>query len=163
MIFDYRRALTVLAEHEVECIVVGGISAILHGATYVTFDLDIVHRRTPENVRRLLSALRTLEAVYRHDPRALVPEESHLLGKGHNLLQTTCGPLDALGEITPGLTYDDLLPDSEELRLAPGTSTKVLSLRRLIDVKAAAGRQKDLLALPALRATLAEIEKNRRT
>ena len=161
MTFDFRRALTVLAAHEVEFIVVGGISAILRGAPVVTLDLDIVHRRTPENVRRLLAALRSIDARYRHDPRGLVPEERHLLGPGHNLLQTTCGPLDALGAIENGLSYDDLLPDSEEVRFGPDLSTRILSLRRLVELKTAAGRPKDLAVLPTLRATLAEIEKAR--
>lgn len=159
MRFDYRRALTVLAAHEVECIVVGGISAVLQGAPVVTLDLDVVHRRTPENVRRLLAAIGSIEARYRHDPRGLVPEEAHLLGPGHNLLQTTCGPLDALDA---GLSYDDLLPDSEEVPVGPGLSTRILSLRRIVDLKTAAGRPKDLAVLPTLRATLAEIEKARR-
>lgn len=161
MTFDFRRALRVLAAHDVEFIVVGGISAILRGAPVVTLDLDVVHRRGPENVRRLLAALRSIDARYRHDPRGLVPEERHLLGPGHNLLQTTCGPLDALGAIEDGLTYDDLLPDSEEMRVGPGLSARVLSLRRLVDLKAAAGRPKDLAVLPTLRATLAEIERAR--
>jgi hypothetical protein len=161
MSFDFRRALTVLAAHEVEYIVVGGISAILQGAPVVTLDLDVVHRRTPENVGRLLAALRSIDARYRHDPRGLVPTESHLLGPGHNLLQTSCGPLDALGAIDAGLSYDDLLADTEELRVAPGLSTRILSLRRLVELKTAAGRPKDLAVLPTLRATLLEIEKAR--
>ncbi len=161
MTFDFRRALTVLAAHEVEFVVVGGISAILRGAPVVTLDLDIVHRRTPENVLRLLAALRTIDARYRHDPRGLVPEERHLIGPGHNLLQTTCGPLDALGAIEHGLSYDDLLPDSEEMRVGPDLSVQVLSLRRLVELKTTAGRPKDVAVLPTLRATLAELEKTR--
>lgn len=161
MTFDFGRALAVLAEHEVELVVVGGISAILQGAPVVTLDLDVVHRRTPENVRRLLAALRSIDARYRHDPRGLVPEESHLLGPGHNLLQTTCGPLDALGAIDAGLAYEDLLPDSEEVRVGPGLTTRILSLRRLVELKTAAGRPKDLAALPTLRATLVELERKR--
>ncbi|MBK6404082.1 MAG: hypothetical protein IPN03_06620 [Holophagales bacterium] len=161
MTFDFRRALTVLAAHEVEFIVVGGISAILRGAPVVTLDLDIVHRRTPDNVRRLLVALRSIDARYRHDPRGLVPEAQHLLGPGHNLLQTTCGPLDALGAIDDGLSYDDLLPDSEEMRVGPDLSARVLSLRRLVELKAATGRPKDVAVLPTLRATLVELERTR--
>ncbi len=107
----------------------------------------------------VLAALRSIEARYRHDPRGLVPEEVHLLGPGHNLLQTTCGPLDALDE---GPSYDDLLPDSEEIRVGPDLSTRILSLRRIVELKTAAGRPKDLAVLPTLRATLAEIEKARR-
>ncbi len=161
MTFDFRRALTVLAAREVELIVVGGISAILRGAPVVTLDLVVVHRRTPENVRRLLAALRSIDARYRHDPRGLVPEEEHLLGPGHNLLQTTCGPLDALGAIENGLSWEDLLPDSEEMRVGPDLSVRVLSLRRLVELKVAAGRPKDLAVLPTLRATLVELEKTR--
>ena len=107
----------------------------------------------------VLAALRSIEARYRHDPRGLVPEEVHLLGPGHNLLQTTCGPLDALDE---GPSYDDLLPDSEEIKVGPDLSTRILSLRRIVELKTAAGGPKDLAVLPTLRATLAEIEKARR-
>jgi hypothetical protein len=38
-----------LVAHDVEFIVVGGVAAVLQGAPVVTFDLDILHRRTPEN------------------------------------------------------------------------------------------------------------------
>lgn len=137
---------------------VGGLSAVLQGAPVVTLDLDVVHRRTPENLRRLRAALRSIEARYRHDPWGLVPEEAHLLGPGHSLLQTTCGPLGAIGA---GRSCDDLLPDSEEVPAGPGLSTRILSLRRIVELKTVAGRPKGLAVLPTLRATLAEIEKAR--
>lgn len=63
--FEPLRILRVLSAHEVEFIVVGGVSAVLHGAPVTTFDLDIVHRRTPENIDRLLAALRELDAILR--------------------------------------------------------------------------------------------------
>jgi hypothetical protein len=44
-----------LADHRVEFIVIGGVCAVLHGAPVTTFDLDVVHSRTPENLNRLLS------------------------------------------------------------------------------------------------------------
>jgi hypothetical protein len=37
---------------DIEFIVVGGTAAVMLGAPVVTQDLDIVHRRTPENVSR---------------------------------------------------------------------------------------------------------------
>jgi len=46
-----------LQRHEVRYVVIGGISAILHGIPRVTFDLDILIEPTPENTRRLLDAL----------------------------------------------------------------------------------------------------------
>jgi uridylate kinase len=81
--------LRLLAENEVEVVVVGMLAGVLQGAPLTTGDVDVVHRRTPQNVTRLLRVLEQIAAVYRHDPRRLVPTESHLLGPGHQLLETT--------------------------------------------------------------------------
>lgn len=150
----YRSLLRALAEGRVEFIVVGGVAGVLQGAPIVTFDLDLVHRRTPGNVQRLLAVLGSLHARYR-DPRDLLPTAPHLLGPGHNLLATDHGPLDLLGAIATGLVYEDLLADTVVLDL-DGIEVPVLELARLIEVKVAAGRPKDLAALPVLRATLDE-------
>lgn len=71
--------LGVLARHQVDFIVVGGVAAVIQGAPVNTFDLDVVHARTPDNIERLLGALRELDAVYRIDlKRRLSPTASHL-------------------------------------------------------------------------------------
>lgn len=151
--------LELLAEHEVEFIVVGMTAGILHGAPVTTVDLDVVHRRTPGNVARLLRALEALDAVYRHDPRGLRPRESHLSGPGHQLLRTTLGDLDCLGAIDQDRGYDELLDQSVEMNLSSGRTIRVLSLPALVEAKEQAGRPKDLAALPVLRATLDERKK----
>ena len=151
--------LELLAEHEVDFIVVGMTAGILHGAPVTTVDVDIVHRRTSENVVRLLGALEALDAVYRHDPRKLRPRESHLLGPGHQLLATTHGDLDCLGTIDEDRGYDELLEQTEELSLSSGRTVRLVSLPALIEAKERCGRPKDLAALPVLRATLAERKK----
>jgi hypothetical protein len=70
--------LKVLTRRRVDFIIVGGVSAVLHGAPVTTFDLDVVHARDLENVTRLLSALEELEAVYCVQPeRQLRPGETH--------------------------------------------------------------------------------------
>jgi hypothetical protein len=150
-----------LAAHRVEFIVVGMTAGVLLGAPVTTFDLDIVHRRTRDNVERLLEALRILEAVYRHDSRGLAPKESHLSGPGHQLLVTRLGDLDCLGTIDECRGYDDLLEQTEEMSLTSGRTVRVLSLTALIDAKERSGRPKDLAALPILRATLDEHAKGR--
>lgn len=150
----YATTLRALADSGVEFVVVGGVAAVLQGAPIVTFDLDLVHRRTTENVTRLLAALEALRARYR-DPRGLAPTASTLLGPGHHLLTTSHGPLDLLGAIADGLTYEDLVPDTLSLDVH-GAAIPVLTLARLIEVKQAAGRAKDLAVLPTLRATLEE-------
>src|SRR5437763_1970608 len=96
----YTEILRTLLEYQVECIVIGGVCGALHGAALITFDLDVVHRRTPENLARLLAALRDLDAVYRElARRRIVPTESHLASPGHQLLVTRFGNLDLLGTL----------------------------------------------------------------
>ena len=59
----FAELVALLAEHGVEFIIVGGVAAVLQGASLTTFDLDVLHRRTPENVDRLLRALARLGAA----------------------------------------------------------------------------------------------------
>src|SRR5512136_472097 len=110
----FAEILRLLAESEVEFVVVGMTAGVLQGAPVTTFDLDVVHRRSRENVARLLRVLAELDAVYRHDPRRLRPQESHLVGPGHQLLTTTHGDLDCLGEIGEGIGYEELVDRSVE-------------------------------------------------
>jgi len=62
---DIESLLRALLDGGVELIVVGGVAAVLHGAPTTTRDLDIVHRRTPENIERLLAVLGALDATVR--------------------------------------------------------------------------------------------------
>lgn len=148
--------LRLLATQRVDFIVVGMAAGVLRGAPVTTLDLDIVHRRSPENVARLLEVLEGLDATYRRDPRGLRPQESHLAGPGHQLLTTKYGDLDCLGVVGDGQAYEDLLERAPGLELEEGLSVRVIDLPTLIALKEQAGRPKDLAALPVLRATLAE-------
>lgn len=49
--------LRLLGTNEVDFIVVGMTAGILHGAPVTTVDLDVVHRRSRDNVARLLRVL----------------------------------------------------------------------------------------------------------
>ncbi len=113
---DFRAILTCLATHRVEFIVVGGVGAVLQGAPIATFDLDIVHERSSENVTRLLAALGELDAIFR-DPagRRIRPQAHHLLGEGQCLLLTNAGPLDVLGEIGNMLRFEVLVDASQQV------------------------------------------------
>jgi hypothetical protein len=147
----------VLAENQVDFIVVGGVAAVLQGAPISTFDLDVVHSRAPENLARLLAALQSLDAVFR-DPagRRIVPQLSHLASPGHQLLRTHSGALDVLGTIgAPGHErgYEELLPHTLEFTTGP-VQCRVLDLGTIIQLKEEAGRDKDLAVLPILRRTL---------
>ena len=51
-----------------------------------TVDVDVVHSQSPENITRLLSFLKSLDAVHRRlDDKLIEPKERNLSGKGHGL------------------------------------------------------------------------------
>ena len=154
---DPEALLTELAADRVEFIVVGGTAAVLHGAPIATQDLDIVHRRTEENVARLMNVLVRLDAIMRNDlaHRDLRPTAAMLLGSGQINLSTSLGPLDPLCELGKGQGYDELLPHTEILSDG-GITIRVLDLPTLIEVKARTGRARDRAVLPVLIATLEE-------
>lgn len=151
--------LELLGRHGVAFIVVGVTAAVLQGAPVVTFDLDIVYARDPENISRLLAALDELEAHFRNTPgRRIAPNVSHLESSGHKLLLTRLGPLDVLGSLDEATGYEELLPHVVVVRVGD-YDVRALGLERLIEVKERAGRPKDLAALPVLRATLARVRR----
>lgn len=157
---DSAEILRRLSDHQVEVIVVGMAAAILQGVPTTTRDLDVVHRRTPENVERLLGVLRDVDAVARGDPRRIHPNASHLLGPGHILTESRFGDFDCLGSIDGERTYDDLVASSLIIDF-DGRPLRVLSLRELAAIKRRAGRPKDLAVIPYLESTLDEIERRR--
>lgn len=136
---------------------VGMMAGVLHGALVTTIDLDIVHRTTPANITRLVAALSEMSAGYRDlTGRRLPPDPSLLVARpGHNLFDTRFGAVDALVTVGGGRDYEDLLPLSQELSVGE-MSVRAITLEELIRLKQAAGRPKDLAALPLLRQTLAE-------
>ena len=62
---DYRALLGSLTTSGVEFIVVGGAAATAHGSARLTLDLDVVYRRTPENLTRVVKSMAGLNASVR--------------------------------------------------------------------------------------------------
>ena len=154
---DFCSLLNLLAGAHVEFIIVGGAAATAHGSARLTEDLDVVYRRTPENISRLARALAPHDPYLRGAPPGLpFSLDEKTLRNGLNFtLITNLGALDLLGEITGGGLYEDLLPYSIRLRLY-GVECLCLGLERLIYVKRAAGRPKDLEVLAELETILEE-------
>lgn len=143
-----------LAKSDVEFIVVGLLAAVAQGAPVTTHDLDIVHRRTPENIAKLVDVLvNRLDARYRGRADVLRPTAEILAGSGHSLLKTSLGPLDVLGAIEGGRDFDTLLPASRRIEIS-GHAVYVLGLETLIELKRGSTRLKDQLVLPVLEETL---------
>jgi len=152
---DFARLIGALTEGGVLFILVGGAAAASHGALRLTEDVDVVYERSAENLHRLAAALEPLKPYLRDAPTGLPFRlDFRTLSHGLNFpLTTTAGALDLFGEITGGGGYHDLLETTDELVLF-GHHCRVLGLRRLIEVKRAAGRPRDFEAIAELESLL---------
>jgi hypothetical protein len=150
---DFGRLLAALTGSGVEFIVIGGFAATAHGSAHLTVDLDIVYRRTADNIRRLADALAPLRPYLRGAPPGLpFTFDVDTIECGLNFtLATTAGDLDVLGEATGGGTYDALKPHSD-MRQLLGLECRFVDLAMLIHLKRAAGRPKDLERIAELEA-----------
>ncbi len=149
------RAFLVLTQYEVEFVVIGAVAAAARGLLRPTLDLDVCYGRSPENLDRLVAAL----APYRPRLRG-APEtgawsfDVRALKNGMNFTLTTdLGPLDLLGDVSGVGQFPEVLAGSTEMELF-GTKCHIATVKTLIASKRAAGRPKDLLALPELEALL---------
>lgn len=157
--FNPTALLHVLSEHKVQFVVIGGLAAWVQGAPIVTTDVDIVYLATDENVAALVEALQDLNAYYRQRADKLVPVASALsatTAAGHHLLRTKHGDLDVLRTAAEHC-YEDLCDQAVLFDIA-GSRCLFASLAQIIELKEAAGRPKDLMALPAIRAALKDQE-----
>jgi hypothetical protein len=154
---DFRALITLLASSRIEFIIIGGAAATAHGSARLTSDLDIVYRRTSENISRLVSALAPYAPYLRGAPPGLPfnwSEKTVQNGLNFTLI-TTIGALDLFGEIIAGGGYDDLISSSIKLELY-GVECLCLAVECLIAVKRATGRPKDLEVVAELEAILEE-------
>jgi len=144
--------LKILAGHEVEFVVVGGVAGVLHGSRLVTLDVDVCAPLTLENLTRILASLAGLNPRFRAvpDDRPFPVDPATLIGYKNLYLATDLGQLDILSEITGVGGYEDVASHTITVNLA-GTDCRVLDLATLI-------RAKRALNLPKDRQTIIELE-----
>jgi hypothetical protein len=161
---DAIRLFTVMHEHDVQFVVVGGLAAIAHGFSGTTRDADTVPAYEVENLERLAGALRELDAVlYAYPERTDLgadgspPELEGFELTGAHLgtnriwqFMTDAGPIDVLLVIDGPGGYDVLIRNAEP-RPVGDFEVMIASLDDLIESKETAGRDKDLRALGELR------------
>lgn len=155
--------LRLLGEHGVNCVIVGGVAAAIHGSLLLTNDLDVCYARDPTNLTRLANALQTVHARLRNVPQGIpFILDADTLKRGLNFTFTTdIGDLDLLGEVRGVGQYDEALRGSLRVEIF-GYSFNVIDIGKLISAKRAAGRPKDLIALPELEA-IQEAQETRNT
>jgi predicted nucleotidyltransferase len=158
---DTARILSVLEEHNVQYVIIGGFAAELHRVAIApTRDIDLTPAATDDNLARLAAALQDLNARFRvldGPPEGVEIPGGITAGWLAEMvtvtLSTDAGALDIA--LRPDGTdgYDDL-HDSLSIVDHEGYRVPVASLADVIRSKEAAGREKDLLVLPALKAHL---------
>jgi hypothetical protein len=150
---NFRALLELLTKSQVDFILIGGGAATAHGSVRLTVDVDVVYKRSPENVARLVAALAPLSPYLRGAPPGLPFRlDAETIRHGLNFtLTTSLGSLDLLGEVTGGGRYEDLLPHTVRIQ-AFGVECLCLDIEKLIEVKRAAGRPKDFDAIAELEA-----------
>jgi hypothetical protein len=156
---QFEKSVHALCDAEVEFVVIGGLSANLHGSARITFDLDVCYSRSTANLKRLVAAL----APFHPRPQGFPPElpfvwdETMLRNTTVLTLQTDLGEIDLLAEVAGLGSWEDVRSRSIVVE-AFDRRISILDLRSLIEAKRAAGREKDLAALPELESLLEALE-----
>ena len=155
--FDPRAIFDALDRHGVRYVLIGGMAAILHGASHVTTDVDVVPQDARENLERLSDVLKELNARIRvaGEPGGVpfdLSGESLARVRVWNL-QTDLGDLDLTFEPSGTHGFEDLRRDAVVMHLRSGDVT-VASLADVVRSKEAADRPRDRAALPGLRSLL---------
>lgn len=136
-------------EESVDYLFIGKSGAILLGYPGTTQDVDIFPRRSLENGRRIVSALRKIGFQI----NATLEQE---IVAGKDFVQLKSGPFDVDLVFAPdGITSFD---QAMERGLTEGIF-RVANLRDIIASKRASGRQKDKIELPLLENFRLEFEK----
>lgn len=145
---DLLKLLGELQRSGVRFVVIGGVAMSLHGSSHVTFDLDIVYYRSPENLERLVAALEGLQPRLRGVPDDVPFRwDTKTLELGMNFtLRTSAGDLDLLGNAPGAPCFDKLESNATHFELGE-VAILAASVDDLIRMKTTAGRTKDQLHL----------------
>ncbi len=159
---DLGELIAVLARHDVEYLVIGGVAAQVHGHRRTTMDLDLTPDPRIENLHRLSAALAELEA----SPRDTGAEKAEISVSDPERLAvaavvppllTRHGQIHILKEPKGARGFDEMRERALVVDL-DGNQVAIVSLDDLIRMKRAAGRPADLDDIAAL----TEVERQKR-
>ncbi len=140
---DWIELLELLAENQVEYLVIGAWAMAYHGQPRYTGDLDLFFEPTQNNAHALLRCLRQFGTPTAH----LSVDDLASTG-----LTVTFGTppsrVDLLNWMS-GITFEDAVSDSVAGEMF-GVPVRYLSKRALIKNKVAAGRPKDIADLTVI-------------
>ena len=138
---DTESLLKSLSDHKVDFVVIGATAFPIHGYARATLDIDLFVRPTPENVHRVLAALRS----FGYDVEDLTEEDllkKKVLIRQH-LVETDIHPF------VTGITFEQVWAN-RVMGSYKNQKVYYACLEDLITMKKAAGRPKDLEDLKVL-------------
>ncbi len=143
--------IQILQKAEIDFVIVGGYSAVLHGSSVVTQDLDICIPFTENTVLKLREILSPFHPVHRMTPQKLsfleYPESLQTLKNLY--LQTDLGTLDILGFVGGVGDFEAVKKNALRLEFF-GSVCLILSVDDLIAAKKFMARPKDFLVIKEL-------------
>lgn len=147
-----REVADVFAKFEIEYLFIGKSGAILLGYPSATQDVDLFPKRTSENGKKMISALR--EIGFEIDSTT----ENEIV-RGKDFVQIKTGPFD-LDLIFAPDGIESFETAKERMQIVD--NFPIANIRDIIASKKASGREKDLLDLPLLEDFRIEFEKSLR-
>ncbi len=144
-----------LTDQGIDFVVVGGVAANVHGSARATFDLDVCAPLDHATCVKIVNAVSDLHPRFRSRPDlpVVTPDNPNLRGLKNLYLRTDAIVLDVLGDVSGVGDFSACNRESDWIDFQ-SLRCRVLKLDALIRAKRAAGRSKDLLALPELEALL---------
>jgi len=148
--------LKILAESEVDYVLVGGLAVALHGYARTTMDVDIVLAMNPDNLARFISGARlaglhpTIPVAIESLARDLIEQwhrDKGMLAFSLRTAETQATVIDVL--IRPVVAYADLRRDALVVAVGP-YAIPVASIDHLIAMKSGTGRNKDAIDIEEL-------------
>jgi predicted nucleotidyltransferase len=143
--------LKILAENNIDFIVIGGFAGVLYGSTLVTRDLDICSALAPADIERLRKVLSPYHPTHRMTPQKLsfMTEPRSIESIDNLYLETDYGVLDILSTVKGLPAFDILKKRATKFELF-GNKVNVLSISDLIEAKKQMGRPKDKMSADEL-------------
>ncbi len=148
----FERIVHSLEQSKVRYLLAGGLAVVAHGYGRMTFDIDLVVQLDSDNIARAFAALAT--EGYR--PRVPVTaeqfankeiRESWIRDKGMVVLnmwsdQHQDTPIDIF--VSEPFDFDNVYRNAPVEKLTNGTTFRFVDIPTLIEMKRAAGRERDL-------------------
>jgi len=150
---EYEKIIQMLADSEVEFVVIGGVALVLLGSATITTDFYAMVKRSKENAARIAAALEP----YHQRPRGLDPglpspwDTGFVSNMSVLTLETDLGDIDFLTEPDGAPPYGELEARAVSLEVCD-RQVAVAHIDDLIAMKRAAGRPKDLIHIMELQA-----------